>query len=96
MEHGGKIQGMCQAMGVSQLPGQGERFVAPFQGLGWIAQKPQCPSRIDPANHPGIRRDTGDPRIMLLGVVQGNPLLHVLSGISGLSKIEPCPFRLRT
>src|SRR5713101_8795142 len=79
------VQGPSQAERVRQLLSQGERLVAPLQGLLRIAKHPQGPSHIGQASHPRILHGTG---AVLLGVVEGHPLLQVLPGRGKLSKME--------
>ena len=88
MEPGSKVQGKSQAKGVRQLLGQGERLVAPLQGLVRIAKKPQGQGCIGEASHPRVMPVQEGMGAVLLGVVEGNPLLQVLSGWSKLSQIE--------
>ena len=71
-----------------QLLGQGERLVAPLQGLVRIAKKPQGQGRIGEASHPGVMPVEEGMGAVLLGVVEGNALLQVRAGRGKLSQTE--------
>ena len=72
---GRQEQGEPQAEGVRQLPGQRHGLVAPLQGLFRIAQPPQRHGDIGAACHPGVLAIAEGMGTVLLGVVEGNPLL---------------------
>ena len=55
IEYGSKIQSKSQAKGVRELLSQGERLVAPLQGLVRIAKEPQDISRKGQAKHSGVK-----------------------------------------
>src|SRR5262249_22501213 len=54
----------------------------------WIASQPQDMGRTGQAKHPGVQSIEKGMGAMLLGVVEGDPLLCVLSGWNNLSKKE--------
>ena len=71
MERHRKEQRMCQAKGMRQSVGQGERRLAALQGLVWIAKDPESPGRIAEASHPGsLPIQKGMPAV-LLRIVEG-------------------------
>ena len=87
MEPGRKEQGIRQAEGVRQLLGQRQRLVAPLQGLVRIAQPPQGHGGIGSAHHPGVLPVAEGMGPVLLGVVEGNPLLKMGLGSGELAQI---------
>jgi hypothetical protein len=87
MEDSGKEQSDCQAIYVSQLPGQRQRLVAPMQGLVWIAQPPQGHAGIGSAHHPGVQPVVESMGPVLQGNVEGDPLRIMRLGRSELSQI---------
>src|SRR5712692_8412590 len=89
MEYGSMTQGPSQAKGVRQLLGQGDRRVAPLQGLVWIAEIPQSNGCMSQATHSGVLYgSTVSMRSVPLRVVKSNPLFKVLSARGKLSRIE--------
>ena len=72
------VQGKSQAMGVRQLPGQGERLVAPFEGLVWIAKRPQGRGRKSQGGYSGVKSIEEGMRAVLLRVVEDQALFKVL------------------
>ena len=88
MEPGSKVQGISQTKGVRQLLGQGECLLASLQGLVRIAKIPQGPGHIDKQITPGSCPCREARERCLLRVIEGNPLLQVLSGRGKLSEAE--------
>jgi hypothetical protein len=88
MESGGKVQGKSQANGVREFLGQGERRVALLEGLSRIAKIPQSQGPKGEANHPRVQSIAEGLSAVLLGVIEGNTLLHVLLSQGHLSKME--------
>jgi hypothetical protein len=86
MNHGSKIQGIRQAVGMRELLGKGKGCVDFLHGLIWIAQMPKSAGGIDPTAHPRIIPHVEQAR--LLGVVESHPLLEVPPSRSQLSEIE--------
>src|SRR5712692_28397 len=84
MEHRGKEQSINQIEGVRQRTGQGERRLAPLQGLLRIAQQPQHQGRKGEAKYSGVREAMG---AVLLGIIEGTALGQMLLGRDKLSKV---------
>ncbi len=72
MNMGSSHQGPTQTKGVSKLLSSGESRVASFQGLVWVAQKPEVVGRIASGNHPRV---TQSAAAALLGIAECNALL---------------------
>ena len=87
MEPGRKEEGICQAEGMRHLPGQRQRLVASLQSLVRIAQAPQGHSGISSARHPRVLPVADGMGMVLLGVVQGDPLLQMGLGSGELAQI---------
>ena len=85
MAHGNSGQGMHQREGVCQILGPGERRMILLAGLLRIAQYPQAMGRIEEAIHAGVDPVEEEMAAMLLGVVQGEPLLRVRVGARTLA-----------
>ena len=85
MNPGRPGQGNSQAKRVRQLLSYGESLVAPPEGLVRIAQRPQGQGPIGEAGYSGVQH--GTVGAALLRVVEGNPLLQVLSARDTLAKI---------
>ena len=88
MQCGSKEQGNCQCQGVSQLAGQGQRLLAPLQGLVRIAQKPQDQGEAAAAKHPVMGLTEEAMGGVLLGIVEAYALLHVCAGRRELAEEE--------
>src|SRR3989442_12258368 len=68
-----------------QLTGQGERLLAPLQGLLRIAQQPQHQGRKGEAKYAGVVKDGRG--VLLLGIIEGTALCQVLLGWDKLSEV---------
>ena len=90
MQHGRIIQGSRQAEGVRQLLGQRDRFVAPREGLFRIAELPEGPGDIGAAPHPQVHAITEGQMMVLLAIIERQPLLQVRSTRGQLSKVVEC------
>jgi hypothetical protein len=79
MQQGCIVKSRRQADGVRQLLGQGESLVAPGEGLVWIAEQPQRPGHVGEAPDPEVQAITEGQCAVLLGSIEGQPLLQVHS-----------------
>jgi hypothetical protein len=86
MEPSSTGKGEGQVIGVRQLLGCGKSFVVPLKGLVRITKMPQSPGCMGKANHSGVLLIEKGMGAVLLGAVEGNPLLEVLSGWDKLSQ----------
>ena len=73
---------------MGQLLGQGERFVAPPQGLVRITEQPQGLRRVGQAPHPRVDPRAEGQGAVLLRVVEGDTLLQVGASRDDLAKPE--------
>ena len=72
------MQGIGQTKGVRQFVGQGQGFVAPFEGLLRIAKMPQVQGRNAETLYPRVNRPIEESQsVVLLRVVESNRLLQV-------------------
>ena len=78
MQDGSPTQGPHQAVRMLDLPGQGERSLAPLQGLVWIAEVPEGLRRIDQARHPRVLLHQGDLGTMELRFIDRHPEFRML------------------
>src|SRR5947209_9375082 len=89
-----KEEGIREAEGMRQRLSQGERLPAPPQRFIWIAQRPQGDRRKGAAYHARVLTIVKGQRSMLLGVVEGHPLLLVRPGTGKVSeKVQRTPER---
>src|SRR5467141_1552208 len=51
MDPGGKVEGIRQAERMRELLGQGQRLMAPLEGLVWIPQQPERSGHIGEEKH---------------------------------------------
>src|SRR5262249_46188017 len=84
IEEGNTVQSNSQTKRVRQLLGQSERFLAPLQGLVWVAKMTLGHGGL------GLGGDrcvhcTSDMGIVLLGIVERKALLLVCAGLGKLS-----------
>src|SRR5882724_1704744 len=84
-DRGHMAEGQSQTKGVRERPGQGHRLVDPLQRLVRIPQQPQSPGRIAQALYFLVLSVDGGESAMLLGIIEGNPLLEVRPGCGQLS-----------
>src|SRR4029450_9405058 len=84
---GSKEQGVSQAKGVRQFPGQRQRLVGPLQGLVGIAKKPQGHSSIGSAYHPRVLPIAEGMSPVPPEVVEMYPLREMGLGSSELSQV---------
>jgi hypothetical protein len=70
---------------MGQLLGTRESLLASLEGLIWIAKRPQDHGRIGEASHPGVLQ--GTVGVAVLGIVERDALLEVLSGRDKLSEM---------
>jgi hypothetical protein len=98
MEPGRKEQGVSQAAGIRHLPGQRQRLVTPLQGRVRIAQPPQGHGGVGLALHPEVLTVADGVGMVLLGVVEGDPLrkMDLDSGklaqiVHGVPRVEWAP-----
>ena len=95
MQPGRIVQGSRQADGVRQLLGQGEGLVAPREGLVWIAEQPQGPGHIGEAPDPEVQAIVEGQGAVLLGIIEGEPLLQVRPSQGQLSQeVHRAPQRM--
>src|SRR5215813_12383219 len=80
MDLSGKEQGRGHTGWVRQLAGQGQRLVAPLQGLVRIAKRPQDLGETPEANNAlvGLREEALGA--VLRDIVEGDALLQVWAG----------------
>src|SRR5262249_50000067 len=90
MQHGRIVEGSRQAEGVRQVLGQGDRLVAPCEGLVWIAELPEGPGAIGEAPHPQVHAIAEGQMMVLLAIIERYPLLQVRSTRGQLSKVVFC------
>jgi hypothetical protein len=77
MDEGSIEQGSRQARMMRQLPGQGERFVAPPQRLIGIPEQLQGLRHVGQAPHRQVNAGAEGQGAMLLGIVERDTLLQV-------------------
>jgi hypothetical protein len=51
MDPGGKVESIRQAERMRELLGQGQRLMAPLEGLVWIPQQPERSGHIGEEKH---------------------------------------------
>src|SRR5882724_7241474 len=91
MEHGRTAKRIHEAERVRQLSREDERFVAALEGLIRKAQRPQDAPRKRQASHTGVLNSPKGQGAVLIGIIEGNPLLQVCSGLIQLAE----PIRAR-
>jgi len=80
-------QGSRQAVGVGQLPSQGDRLVALCESLIWIAKHPQGLGQIGEAPYPEVKAITEGQRAVHLRIIEGKALFKVRAGRGHLSQL---------
>src|SRR5262245_31082877 len=83
-----KIQGIGQTKGVRLLLGQGDRLLAPLEGLIRIAKEPQHMRCTGEARHPEVLTIKRGMGAMLLRVIESDTLLPVLTSLNKFSQGE--------
>src|SRR5262249_24359311 len=81
-----RVERKRQTKGVGQLAGQGECLLTPLQGLGWIAEQPQSPRRMNETEHPGVLSIEKRVSTMLPGIVERSALFQQCPGGKWLSQ----------
>jgi hypothetical protein len=90
MHEGRIVEGSRQADGVRQLLGEGNCLVAPREGLVWIAELPEGPGDIGEAPHPEVQAIVEGQMMVLLAIIERQPLLQMYSTRGKLSKVVFC------
>ena len=85
MEHRSKNQRRGQTWGMGQRTGQGERRLAPLQGLLRVAQQPQHPGHKGEAIYARVAQD--GTCMVVLGIIEDTALGQVLPGWDKLAKV---------
>src|SRR5262249_39073096 len=75
MKDGGDNRGISQAQRMRQLVGQSERVAATLEGLVRIAKEPQDKGPIGKAAYSEVLPKEKNIGAVLLGVIEGYPLL---------------------
>ena len=89
MQHRRMIQGIRHTIGMCQLLGQRNGFMAPLLRLLGIAQIPEGPSGIAPAVDPlALAREADGPRAVPRGIIESHPLFQVRSRRGEHSQVE--------
>ena len=93
MDQRGKEQGRHHTGRVRQRAGQGQRLLAPLQGLVQIAKRPQDLGETPEASDPLMGLGEEALGAVLLGVVEGDALLQVQAGkrpiLAGRARLGP-------
>ena len=88
MQEGRKVQGMRETVGMGECLGQGQRLLAPPQGLRRIAQTPQRERRIGQAPHPWGLTKPERQGLLRRRIGEGDPLREVPPGIGVFAQEE--------
>src|SRR5262252_10733244 len=90
MDEGRIVESSRQTERVRQLLGERDGLVAPCEGLVRIAEMPEGPGDIGEAPHPEIRAIAKGQMVVLLALIERQPLLQMRSTRDQLSKVVFC------
>ncbi len=88
MQEGRKVLGVRETVGMGDFLGQGQRLLAPPQGLRRIAETPQRERRIGQAPHPWRLTKTERQGLLRCRVGEGDPLREVPPGSGVVAQEE--------
>src|SRR5262249_28384772 len=77
MDHGSRVEGIRQAERMRELLGQGQRLMAPLEGLIRIPQQPERSGHIGEEKHAKVIPKAKGQRAVLLGIIEGEALLQM-------------------
>jgi len=88
MGGGSPVEGEGQTEGMRQLAGERQRLADAGAGLLGKAKQPQGAGRMGEEIHPGVNPIAEGQCVMLLGIIEGHPLLQMDAAEGQLAKME--------